>query len=160
VDRGPVALFGAIVAVGLGPALWLGAQFGSATVVPDRPATVVDANQNTKAPGRAGAAPDDQQQESAPKPRSQYVPLSGTPSVRPSASASSPAESDGEPVTDPATTEPTSSQKPSTPPTESTTDPAGDPPTGDPGTGLPTGEPEPPQPDEPGPGQPDGTPNV
>ena len=137
-DRGPVALFGAIVAVGLGPALWLGAQFGSATVVPDRPATVVDANQNTKAPGRAGAAPDDQQQESAPKPRSQYVPLSGTPSARPSANASSPAESDGEPVTDP----------------------AGDPPTGDPGTGLPTGEPEPPQPDEPGPGQPDGTPNV
>jgi len=40
VDRGPVALFGAIVAVGLGPALWLGAQFGTATAVPARPATV------------------------------------------------------------------------------------------------------------------------
>jgi len=160
VDRGPVALFGAIVAVGLGPALWLGAQFGTATAVPARPATVVEANQDTKAPGRAGAAPDDDQQESAPKPQSHYVPLSSTPSARPSASASSPAESDGEPQTAPATSEPTPSDDPSTPPTESTTDPAGDPPTGDPDTGLPTDEPAPPQPDEPGPGQPDGAPAV
>jgi hypothetical protein len=155
-----VALFGAIVAVGLGPALWLGAQFGSVTTVPERPATVVEANQDTKAPGRAGAAPDDEQQESASTPKSRYVPLSGTPSARPSASASSPAESDGDEVTDPATTEPTPSQKPSTPPTESTTGPAGDPSTGDPGTGLPTGQPEPPQPDDPGPPQPDGAEGV
>ena len=33
-ERGPVALFGAIVAVGLGPALWLGAQFGRFDVAP------------------------------------------------------------------------------------------------------------------------------
>ncbi|MBG0567641.1 hypothetical protein [Actinoplanes aureus] len=40
-ERGPLALFGAIVAIGLGPALWLGAQLGTVKLAPDeRPATV------------------------------------------------------------------------------------------------------------------------
>ncbi|BAL86243.1 hypothetical protein AMIS_10230 [Actinoplanes missouriensis 431] len=40
--RGPSTLFGAIVAVGVGPALWLGAQLGTADVAPnERPSTVV-----------------------------------------------------------------------------------------------------------------------
>ncbi|MEU4694194.1 hypothetical protein [Actinoplanes sp. NPDC023714] len=40
-ERGPLTLFGAIVAVGLGPALWLGAQLGTVTVAPnERPSTV------------------------------------------------------------------------------------------------------------------------
>jgi hypothetical protein len=146
-DRGPVALFGAIVAVGLGPALWLGAQFGTATVTPDRPPAVVEANQDNKAPGGAGAAPEDPVAE--PKPKSQYVPLSATPSARPSAStAPAPAAVDGDSDATPATTEPTPSGEPSTPPTEVTTDPTGGPSTGDPDTGTPTDPP--PDPDEPG----------
>jgi hypothetical protein len=146
-DRGPVALFGAIVAVGLGPALWLGAQFGTATVTPDRPPAVVEANQDKKAPGGAGAAREDPVAE--PKPKSQYVPLSATPSVRPSASTEAvPAGADDDPDNQPATTEPTPSSGPSTPPTEATTDPTGGPSTGDPDTGIPTDPP--PDPDEPG----------
>lgn len=40
-DRGPLALFGAIIAVGVGPALWLGAQLGTADLAPgQRPAPV------------------------------------------------------------------------------------------------------------------------
>ncbi|GIE29145.1 hypothetical protein Ait01nite_021900 [Actinoplanes italicus] len=40
-ERGPLALFGAIIAVGLGPALWLGAQLGAVNLAPgQRPGTV------------------------------------------------------------------------------------------------------------------------
>lgn len=39
-ERGPWALFWAIVAVGLGPAMWLGVQFGEATDAPQRPPAV------------------------------------------------------------------------------------------------------------------------
>ncbi|MBW6432258.1 hypothetical protein KZ829_00660 [Actinoplanes hulinensis] len=40
-ERGPLALFGAIVSVGLGPALWLGAQLGAVNLAPSqRPAPV------------------------------------------------------------------------------------------------------------------------
>lgn len=40
-ERGPLALFGAIVAVGVGPALWLGAQLGAVNLAPgQRPAPV------------------------------------------------------------------------------------------------------------------------
>ncbi|HWS32652.1 MAG TPA: hypothetical protein VN408_07900 [Actinoplanes sp.] len=40
-ERGPLALFGAMVAVGVGPALWLGAQLGAADLGPgQRPAPV------------------------------------------------------------------------------------------------------------------------
>ena len=40
-ERGPLTLFGAILAVGLGPSLWLGAQLGSVNVAPnERPSTV------------------------------------------------------------------------------------------------------------------------
>src|SRR3954470_1046511 len=35
-DRGPAALFGAIVAVGLGPAMWLGVRLGAVDVPPPR----------------------------------------------------------------------------------------------------------------------------
>ena len=147
-DRGPVALFGAIVAVGLGPALWLGAQFGTATVVPERPPAVVEANQDQKAPGGAGAAPEDP--VAKPKTTSQYVPLSGTPSARPSASTgANPAEPAGEAEnSEPAsTTRPTPSEAPSTPSTEVATAP-----TGGSSTGDPTDEPTvpAPDPDEPG----------
>ena len=58
-ERGPTVLFGAIVAVGLGPALWLGAQFGQARVVTVPPTiTVVERNTGTD-PGGRGAAEQD-----------------------------------------------------------------------------------------------------
>jgi len=148
-DRGPMALFGAIVAVGLGPALWLGAQFGSATVTPVRPPAVIEANQDNKAPGGAGAATEEPARV-APKPKSQYVPLSATPSARASASATSEPTRPDDPDTDPTTTEPTPSAGPSTPPTEVTTEPT-DPSTGDPGGDDPA-DPPPPAPDDPGDG--------
>src|SRR6478672_10849061 len=39
-DRGPAALFGAIVAVGLGPAMWLGVRLGAVETAPVRPPVV------------------------------------------------------------------------------------------------------------------------
>jgi hypothetical protein len=40
-ERGPLALFGAILAVGIGPALWLGAQLSAVNLAPgQRPAPV------------------------------------------------------------------------------------------------------------------------
>jgi hypothetical protein len=148
-ERGPLALFGAIVAVGLGPALWLGAQFGSATATPER-APAIEANQDQKAPGGAGAAPDEQA-AIKPKPKSGYVPLSSTPSARPSASSTTEApEPDDEPTTGPTAGEPTPSDGPTTQPTDENTEPT-DPPTGDPDTEVPPApddDPVPPAPDE------------
>lgn len=146
-ERGPVALFAAIVAVGLGPALWLGAQFGNATVVPERPPAVFEANQDKKAPGGAGAAPEEPAVTETGS-KSRYVPLSSTPSARPSATATSrPAESGGEPSTEPSATRSTPAGAPSTPQTETTTDPADDPPVVDSDPDLP-GDSAPPAPEE------------
>jgi hypothetical protein len=55
-ERGPLALFGAIVAVGLGPALWLGAQFGSVDLTPKAPAAVTVVQNPEVEPGGVGAA--------------------------------------------------------------------------------------------------------
>jgi hypothetical protein len=61
-DRGPLALFGAIIAVGLGPAMWVGAQFGHAIEVPSAPPAVTSERgpqQKTQDKGgSAGSAPD------------------------------------------------------------------------------------------------------
>src|SRR3954452_1388684 len=57
-ERGPLALFGAIIAVGLGPALWLGAQFGRLPAPPNMPATVVVEDTGRTVPGGAGAGAD------------------------------------------------------------------------------------------------------
>src|SRR3954470_1127324 len=55
-DRGPAALFGAIVAVGLGPAMWLGVRLGAVDFAPVRPPVV---SEHTAGPeklvGGAGA---------------------------------------------------------------------------------------------------------
>src|SRR5690349_18985702 len=40
-ERGPMALFGAIIAVGVGPALWLGVQLGAVDAVTRPPSTTV-----------------------------------------------------------------------------------------------------------------------
>jgi hypothetical protein len=136
-NRGPVALFGAIVAVGLGPAMWLGAQFGAASATPSRPPAVSSERQPTQAPtqqegGGAGAAPEDPSVVLKNKPRSDYRPLRSTPS--PSASASSTAETpDPDESTEPteATTSPSPSAEHSTPPTETTSEPTETPSGGD-----------------------------
>ena len=71
-ERGPMALFGAIVAVGLGPALWLGAQFGNIAVSPSTPPAVDRASRTQEAPAAVpGAAPEDPTVEIGPSPRSQ-----------------------------------------------------------------------------------------
>ena len=57
-ERGPLALFGAIIAVGLGPAMWLGAQFGNVAGTPGQPPAVT-VQQDSRG-GVGAAAPDDQ----------------------------------------------------------------------------------------------------
>lgn len=57
-ERGPMALFGAIIAIGLGPAMWLGAQFGSAASSPGTSPTVI-VQQDAAKGGVGGAAPND-----------------------------------------------------------------------------------------------------
>jgi hypothetical protein len=61
-DRGPVALFGAIVAVGLGPAMWLGAHLGRFDVAPSGPSVPVDRTHvdTARLVGGTGTAPDEQ----------------------------------------------------------------------------------------------------
>jgi hypothetical protein len=120
-ERGPLALFGAIVAVGLGPAMWLGAQFGHVTGTPSNPPAVTV--QQDQGRGGVGAAAPDQPDVIKTKPKSNVEPLiSATPkphksSATPSASASaSPSESTP-------SGSPTPSTEKSTPPTDSTTDP-------------------------------------
>jgi hypothetical protein len=130
-ERGPVALFGAIVAVGLGPAMWLGAQFGAIGATPTRP-PAVGSDQANQAPaqqkgGEAGSAPENPSVVLETKPRAHYRPLNSTPSPHPSASSSASAKPDpDDSTTEPTktTTSPSPSSEPSTPPTESTSEPA------------------------------------
>ena len=154
-ERGPMALFGAIVAIGLGPAMWLGVQFGEVTLSPDRPPAVTPV-QNEVAPrggSGAGDAPADAEAIDT-EPKSQTRPLSPVTNGRPittKSPSSSPSASDesSTPPTDP--TSPGTGESgndnagnggpgdDSDPPTESTTPPE-DPP---------TEEPEPPVPPQP-----------
>jgi hypothetical protein len=142
-ERGPVALFGAIVAVGLGPALWLGAQFGNVTVPTERPPAII--SEKADLGGEAGSAPQDPETTLQTKPRSGIKPLTDRPSPRPSRSASTAPEPDDDPTTDPpATTKPTPTDEPTTPPTEQTTAPDGEPSDGE--TTEPGDETDPPLP--------------
>ncbi|MEV6598316.1 hypothetical protein AB0M36_15765 [Actinoplanes sp. NPDC051346] len=133
-ERGPTALFGAIVAVGLGPALWLGAQFGDATVTPQRPPTVIVQQNDVSAPdGGAGAgdSPEDGPKVVRSEPKVHNGPLRGRPKPVPAATSSSPTPSPSASTTSTPPTESTrpptdDSQEPSTPPTgSSSTPPAG-----------------------------------
>jgi hypothetical protein len=138
-ERGPLALFGAIIAVGLGPAMWLGAQFGHANGEPSRPPAVT-VQQQDGVGGVGGAAPDDSTGVIRSDPKSNVEPLitqtpkprksSATPSASPSAS---PSESSP-------TASPSPSEEPSTPPTE----PTGGPPSDGDGGGGPGAPPSPP----------------
>jgi hypothetical protein len=134
-ERGPMALFGAIVAVGLGPAMWLGAQFGAMAATPSRPPAVSSELQPNQAPtqqkgGAAGSAPEDPSVVLHTKPGANYRPPHSTPSPSPSASSTPDRPDPGDSTTDPteATSSPSPTGEPSTPPTESTSEPT-DPPT-------------------------------
>jgi hypothetical protein len=146
-ERGPMALFGAIVAIGIGPALWLGAQFGNLDVTPNNPPTVVSEQKVDK--GGAGAAAEEPTVE--PTKHTRYVPLSGTPSARPSSSATADAPAEQETTEPPVAAEPTETDDPVIPPVDDT-----------PGTGDPTNpsngdeepvDPAPPVPNDPADGQ-------
>jgi hypothetical protein len=121
-ERGPMALFGAIIAVGLGPAMWLGAQFGVVDVTPARQNTtsIVD---EARAPGGegAGTVPDDGPRvldADADTPPLTVV----TPSTRPSRAAA-PTR------TAKPTTVPPTSTSPGAEPSASTSAPVTEPPT-------------------------------
>jgi hypothetical protein len=142
-ERGPLALFGAIIAVGLGPAMWLGAQFGNAADQPGRPPAVTVQQEKGvgSVGGEGGAAPEDPVGVLRSDPKSNVQPLiTATPkphrsSAHPSASASpSPSPSESSPATSPSP-----SHEHSTPPTEPSS-PDDDPPSqgsGDDGGGSP-----------------------
>lgn len=150
-DRGPAALFGAIVAVGLGPAMWLGVKLGAVEVAPVRPPAVV--GEHTAGPekllGGEGAGDSEIGDEPTIKAthRAKVLPPRGTRSHTPSAAPTTSAA--------PATTSASASASasaspsataggpfnPSTPPTESTTQPGS--PSTDP-TAEPTTPPDPP----------------
>ena len=126
-ERGPVALFGAIVAVGLGPALWLGAQFGKFDVTPTGPPVPVSRTHDTTTQlmGGSGAGGADETGDESTtvrtKPRAHVMPLtasrSASPAPRPSDSSPSVPASAG--PSDPAASDtPTASPSPSTDPSD------------------------------------------
>jgi hypothetical protein len=148
-DRGPAALFGAIVAVGLGPAMWLGVRLGAVDVAPVRPPAVV--GEHTAGPeqlvGGAGAGDSPLGDESTGKatPRSKVQRLHNSPSPASSATSTTPPTSTSASPSPTAT--PSDTTEPTTPPTESTTGPT-TPPTES--TTGPTGPPDPPTSSGPG----------
>jgi hypothetical protein len=133
-ERGPMALFGAIIAVGLGPAMWLGAQFGVGDATPTTPpAIIVD---RVHAPGGAGAGaePDGTTQvvDTHTDSKRRVRPAAVTATVRPTPptprTTTSPTDrpTSAAPSVEPSTTgpvDPTDSVDPS-PDTESTGEPA------------------------------------
>jgi hypothetical protein len=133
-ERGPMALFGAIIAVGLGPAMWLGAQFGNVSDVPSAPPAVRSEHRPDHAQdkgGAAGSAPEDPTAVLDTDPRADIKPLNDP--ARPQRSASNTTTSPGKdkPSAEPSesSSAPATGDDSSPPPSEST-DPA-DPPSGD-----------------------------
>ena len=126
-ERGPVALFGAIVAVGLGPALWLGAQFGRFDAPPPRAPVTVGQQHSDAAQlvGGSGAGDsetgDDNDDPIRTTPRAHVIPLTTSPSASPSTSSTGPSASASAPD-DPSGSGP--SDEPSASPSQST-DPSG-----------------------------------
>jgi hypothetical protein len=128
-ERGPMALFGAIVAIGLGPAMWLGVQFGEVTVSPGRTPAVISEQQQLEAPrggSGAGDAPTDAEAIRT-EPKSNTAPLTRTKNARPvvtespspsasSGSSTPPVESGSPKPQDPGGNDPDPPPGPSTPP--------------------------------------------
>jgi hypothetical protein len=138
-ERGPVALFGAIVAVGLGPALWLGAQFGRFDVAPPGQPVPVSRTHaaTTQLMGGAGAGGADETGDESTtigtKPRTHVMPLTASRSASPSPSQTDPSPSAS------------TSADPSGPPPSDTPSATPSQPT-DPSTGTGTASPVPPSP--------------
>ncbi|GAA0531179.1 hypothetical protein GCM10010172_09860 [Paractinoplanes ferrugineus] len=151
-NRGPAALSGAIVAVGLGPAMWMGVRLGSVEVAPSKPPAVV--GEHTAVPDRlvGGTGADrllGDEPEVAATPRGRVLPLTGKPSpsssTAPSASpsATTPSAPSTEPSSEPTSTPPTEATTATTPPTGPSTgatpgteSPGGGPSSAAPGSGL------------------------
>jgi hypothetical protein len=140
-DRGPAALFGAIVAVGLGPAMWLGVRLGTVDTAPARPPVV---GEHTAGPEQlvggsgAGDSPLDGNETDKATPRATVLRLTTSPSPRahtktttptPTRTTTSPTAPASPSGTGGPTTPPTEPTGPTTPPTESTTQPPSPPPT-------------------------------
>lgn len=96
-DRGPVALFVSIVAVGLGPALWLGVQFGTVEIAPTRQQPVVSEQQpgghellGGAGAGSAATADGDPVIRVTPRSNTRPIKKSPSPSVGPTAGDASP----------------------------------------------------------------------
>ncbi|MEV4345764.1 hypothetical protein AB0J83_14935 [Actinoplanes sp. NPDC049596] len=128
-ERGPLALFGAIIAVGLGPALWMGVQLGSMPSAPGQPPAVIsDQNKVTTDQLVGGTGAGEETSDSSPvdtAPQSNVLPVDTSPTPSPAATTTSPTPSPA--VTTPS--EPASpsasatTSPPATPPTEATTTP-------------------------------------
>jgi hypothetical protein len=123
-ERGPMALFGAIVAVGLGPALWLGAQFGRLDAPPPVPPASVSeqhpgSEQLLGGSGAGDNAVDDTATVIPTTPRAHDVPLHRGRSTKPSASSSADPDASPSPSAS-ESSEPTKSSDPSASTGEST----------------------------------------
>ncbi|GAA4598570.1 hypothetical protein BJY16_002762 [Actinoplanes octamycinicus] len=151
-ERGPMALFGAIVAVGLGPALWLGVQLAAvktpaggtppATVRQQLPAAVETDSGGSGAGETETAEPiiDWTRPPAAEPPAKRAAPRPPSPSASPSPSTSR--------STAPSAVVTSAPTPPSSPPTESATSPAAEPEETEP---EPTGTPSEEEPTDPGP---------
>src|SRR3954470_7568223 len=77
-ERGPMALFGALIAIGLGPAMWLGAHFGEAAAAATTPTSSISVPQDAGQGGVGGAAPGNPANVVNTDPKSNVEPLSPT----------------------------------------------------------------------------------
>ncbi|MEV6299712.1 hypothetical protein AB0M02_09950 [Actinoplanes sp. NPDC051861] len=132
-ERGPLALFGAIVAIGVGPALWLGAQLGAVNLAPnERPSTVgeqfpdndtgVEMDFGGSGAGEAPENADPITRYTLPPAKPGVAPPATEPVSSPTATAGSTSPS-ASPSASPSTNEPEvepSESETSTPPVEST----------------------------------------
>ncbi len=135
-ERGPMALFGAIVAVGLGPALWLGAQISNDDVPVRGPSTTIRQQIPAAVETDQGGSGAGEESEETVGPAVDWLPPSSaapvTTSPSPSAGASSSPSAQVSPSAE-ISTEPSESVEPSASPsvpsTEPTTEESEQPPT-------------------------------
>jgi hypothetical protein len=118
-QRAPMALFGALVAVGLGPALWLGVQIGDVSVTPKPPVVQSEQKQDVTNPrGGEAAGAEDPAPEQVPQPKrkAKNMPMTEAPAPKPSRTTKT-----AEPVDDPKPTKPVETAEPVQTPTDDAT---------------------------------------
>ncbi|MFG1608900.1 hypothetical protein [Actinoplanes sp. NPDC049265] len=139
-QRGPMALFGALVAIGLGPALWLGVQIGDVTVSPPKPPVVQSEQKqsvtNPRGGEAAGAADPEPVTVPEPQRKARNMPMTEPPRPKPSKTTKAPESPAPEQTSKPVeSTEPTETtpadDATSTPPDEESTTTPDDPDEGD-----------------------------